>query len=71
MRMGDIGFILGLNKIIWWYVDFGGLKSVGNIRIQFKDYGVEYSKFLYYYYEMKICLRIFIIFIEIFIKVYE
>lgn len=45
MRTGDIGFTSS-GKITWWYVDLGGLKSVGNIRIQFKDYGDEYSKFL-------------------------
>lgn len=44
MRTGDIGFTSS-GKITWWYVDLGGLKSVGNIRIQFKDYGDEYSKF--------------------------
>lgn len=71
MRTGDIGFTSGSNKTTWWYVDLGGLKSVGNIRIQFKDYGVEYSKLLYHHYEMKIRSRISITFIEISIKVYE
>lgn len=42
MRTGDIGFTSS-GKITWWYVDLGGLKSVGNIRIQFKDYGDEYT----------------------------
>ncbi|XP_062579990.1 multiple epidermal growth factor-like domains protein 10 isoform X1 [Saccostrea cucullata] len=27
----------------WWYVDLGNIKSVYNIRIQFKDYGATYE----------------------------
>lgn len=32
----------------WWYVNLGDVHSVYNIRIQFKDYGPEYSKRLSY-----------------------
>lgn len=42
MRTGDIGFTSS-HHMTWWNVDLGGLKSVYNIRIQFKDYGNEYT----------------------------
>lgn len=29
------------DQITWWYVDLGGVHSVYNIRVQFKDYGQE------------------------------
>lgn len=28
----------------WWYVDLGDVRSVYNIRVQFKNYGQEYGK---------------------------
>nr|XP_034311831.1 receptor-type tyrosine-protein phosphatase epsilon isoform X3 [Crassostrea gigas] len=31
------------DKITWWYVDLGGVHSVYNIRIQFKDYPQMYT----------------------------
>ncbi|XP_056014342.1 multiple epidermal growth factor-like domains protein 10 [Ostrea edulis] len=30
-------------KTVWWYVDLGDIKSVYNIRIQFRDYGQQYE----------------------------
>lgn len=44
LRVEDIGIIL-VEKIIWWYVDFGSSYNVYNIRIQFKEYR-EYCKYL-------------------------
>lgn len=32
------------DQITWWYVDLGDVRSVYNIRVQFKDYGQEYGK---------------------------
>lgn len=56
MRTDDIGFTSS-DSITWWYVDLGGLKSVYNIRIQFKDYGDEYSKLLCYFNKKKKCVK--------------
>lgn len=57
MRTDDIGFTSS-DSITWWYVDLGGLKSVYNIRIQFKDYGDEYSKLLCYFNKKKNALNL-------------
>lgn len=42
-RMEDIGKTTN-DRSTWWYVDLGGIYSVYNIRIQFKDYD-GYSKY--------------------------
>uniref|UniRef100_A0A8W8NCL5 protein-tyrosine-phosphatase n=1 Tax=Magallana gigas TaxID=29159 RepID=A0A8W8NCL5_MAGGI len=40
----DIGLTkLESDRYTWWHVDLGDVHSVYNIRIQFKDYGSEYS----------------------------
>lgn len=44
-RMEAIG-TTSTDKSTWWYVDIGGRYNVHNIRIQFKDYGEMYSKYL-------------------------
>lgn len=31
------------DQYTWWYVDLGGVHSVYNIRIQFRDYGQMYT----------------------------
>ena len=31
-------------KSTWWYVDLGEIRSVFDIRIQFKDYGPKHGK---------------------------
>lgn len=47
MRINEIGRIV-FYKILWWKVDFGGLRNIYSINILFKNYiGLGNDKIIY------------------------